>query len=325
MLEPAFSLKATHAKTKSSARLHLQIGQQWEVGRQDGSERVFRWNIDFDPALSRQHFQLEVQSGGLEIQASKNRHPMIFEGTTSEKFQLQPGQRFLTAHTIFECILGCISEGTFDEHGPTTSELDLSLDILSVTLVCSIMLKAGATFGQVFQQLQQHQRPWIRGPLAQIEKAVMVEGLTLSKALARHSHLFGVAYQGMIELGEATNLATSFERLAGQLVQEYRQRSLKPGPQISALVAACGNAYEVLKAGHPLSKALLLASKASSTPVVAQAFADIHHQMQTRAELTECSFSPVFLPLFPALVGAHQSVGHPGLAFRDLARILEAP
>lgn len=324
MPERNFSIRATHAKTKEHSALHLEVGQEWEVGRRDGNDRSYRWNIDFDPALSRLHFRFKVLEELLLIEAANNRHPIIFEGFPQQRFDLACGQQFTSAHTTFEFIK--VTQPAANASISTSNldlTLDLSLDILSFTKVCAVLLSNGLSYSRLFQQLQTYQSPWMRGTLHLLEKSVVIEGFPLSKALSKYPHLFSPSYLGMVELGESTDLGRAMSKQCEQLAMDYRKHKLRPSEQSAALVAACRNVAEVLGTGHLPQRALELAGKASPHHGVSQALLELAVQLQSQPNLEDCQFHPMFLPSFPAWVAAYQSVGKLGNAFSDLADLLE--
>lgn len=315
MKESGYVLRATHAKSKEQMSLQVQSGQIWSVGRQDGTERLDRWNIPFDPALSRDHFRAIVGNGKLTVEASKNRHPIHFEGGPKAQFVVALGQKFLTAHTVFE--FGDSSLATED----ATVDLDKSLDLLSVTAMISILVNGGFSYGRVFSLLNAHHGGWLQPVLRNLETAVLQEGETLSKALGRYPSVFSDIYVAMVELGESTNLGRQLDRLYRQLAREH-QKSRTATETTAALAAACRTVAELLEGGSSETKALTLAAKVCLHEPVRQALLALNVQVQAGTRLAECTYPPLFTPLFTGLIAAHDSVGSMPTAFRDLAEFL---
>lgn len=315
MSDSSYVLRATHAKSKEQMSLQVQIGQVWSVGRQDGTERLDRWNIPFDPALSRDHFRATVGAGKLMIAASKNRHPIHFEGSPKTEFVVGLGQRFLTAHTVFE--FGDSRLATEE----ATVDLDRSLDLLSMTAMISILINGGFSYGRVFSLLNAHHGGWLQPVLRNLETAVIHEGEALSKALSRYPAVFSDIYVAMVELGESTDLGRQLDRLYHQLAKEH-QKSRKATETTAALAGACRTVAELLEGGSSESKALTLAAKVCLDEPVRQALLSLNLQVQAGTRLAECQYPPLFTPLFAGLLAAHESVGSLPSAFRDLAEFL---
>lgn len=97
-----FWLAVNHLK--SSARCRIQLtSTPLIVGRaspDDVSESKF--GIDFDPMLSRRHFQVYLEGEHLQVRALENRHPLYLKGEEVRQFRLEPGQHFTSGQTGFE-------------------------------------------------------------------------------------------------------------------------------------------------------------------------------------------------------------------------------
>lgn len=315
MAESGYVLRATHAKSKEQLSLHVRSGQIWSVGRQDGTERLDRWNIPFDPALSRDHFRAIVGAGKLTVEASKNRHPIHFEGGPKASFVVALGQKFLTAHTVFE--FGDSSLATED----ATVDLDKSLDLLSMTAMLSILVNGGFSFGRVFHLLRAQHGGWMLPVLQGLEEAVLREGEPLSKALSHYPSVFSDMYVAMVELGESTDLGRQLDRLYRQLARDH-QKSRTATETTAALSAACRNLAELLDGGSSEIKALALAARVCAHEPVRQALLALDGQVQAGTRLAECKYPPLFTPLMGGLIVAHDNVGSMPSAFRDLADFL---
>lgn len=194
--------------------------------------------------------------------------------------------------------------------------------LLSFTMSMAILVKGGLSFGRIFGILaNQHRGGPISSVLHHVEKAVIHEGESLSKALARHPEVFSDHFLAMVEMGESTNLSRFLDRLSEQLKLEY----MKGEPRHEAwpaLVLACRNLVDALESGGSEAHALAWASRACLEPNVRRALKDLEQQVHSGSRLAECTFPPLFTPLFPNLIAAHEAVGTTASAFKDLARLL---
>lgn len=196
--------------------------------------------------------------------------------------------------------------------------------LLSFTMSMAILVKGGLSFGRIFGILAaQHRGGPISSALHHVEQAVLRDGEPLSKALARHPDVFSDHFLAMVEMGESTNLSRCLDRLCEQLKLEY----LKGEPRHEAwpaLVLACRNLVDALEAGGSEAQALAWASRACLDPTVRRALQDLEKQVHSGKRLAECNYPPVFTPLFPSLITAHEAVGTTSSAFKDLARLLSS-
>lgn len=208
---------------------------------------------------------------------------------------------------------------------PTSSggmtEKDRTLQLLSLTSMLAILVKGGLSFGRIFGILaSKHQGP-MRQVVLDLEKSVMREGESLSKAFARHPEVFPDQYLALVEMGESTNLSRCLDRLCEQLKLEYR-KSEPPDKARPELLLACRNLSDALDASGSEAKALAWAARACGEGPVKAAVQDLEKQVASGARLAECKFPPIFTPLITGLVGAHDAVGTTPSAFKDLARLL---
>jgi hypothetical protein len=315
MSTAAYILSVIHVKTKQGATLELADNQSWQVGREDGSTRLDKWSIGFDPALSRDHLQIRRVGATLEIQATKNRHPILFEGTPKTEFSLVPGQSFSTARLKFQ-----FEEQVADES--IVSELEL----LCLTAAFAILFNAGVGFGGIFLFLNSRAGAGLKAALEEVESAVMQRGELLSKALSRHPGIFQESYIGMIEVGEAGNLGAALERLYRQLLAELQEKdemqiSCVPGP----ISAACINLAELLEAGAPEGRAFRMAAKATNRAELKQALLEISEQLAAGQPFGDCQFSGEIPPLLVSLMVTYHSLGKLPLGFREFAQLLSLP
>lgn len=323
MADNGHFLCATHAKSKEQLFLHVQDGQIWSVGRQDGSQRLDKWNVPFDPALSRDHFRAIVGAGKVTIEASKNRHPILFEGEARTRFVLKVGQKFATAHTLFE-FGKSTTASSCDSASLGMAALDNDLDLLSVTAMMSILVNGGVSFGKIFKLLNSHHGGWLQPITKNLEVAMLEEGEPLSKALSRHPEVFSTIYVAMIELGESTDLGRALDRLYRQLARDHQKRNPGSSDLSESLSLACRNIADVLEGGGSESKALLLAAKVCPNEPIRRALLEIESQLNSSTRLSDCKYPPMFTPLFARLIAAHEVVGSIPIAFRDLAEFLES-
>ncbi|MGE0491919.1 MAG: adenylate/guanylate cyclase domain-containing protein [Vulcanimicrobiota bacterium] len=89
----------------------------YAVGRADGRHDPRRLAISGDPLLSRHHFDLDFENGSFTVvrnPAAKN--PIFFMGKESDRFELAPGQTFLSGKTRFQLAF----RGTVGDTPPTT-------------------------------------------------------------------------------------------------------------------------------------------------------------------------------------------------------------
>ena len=76
--------------------------REYQVGRADGQQRENWLAIEGDPHLSRQHFSIRPQAGGLKVWRSPGaRNPLFCGGQEREAFEISPGQLFNTGKTQF--------------------------------------------------------------------------------------------------------------------------------------------------------------------------------------------------------------------------------
>ncbi len=91
------------------------------VGRADGSHQKGRLPIEGDPLLSRHHFDIEWKDGRLLVERSQRaKNPIFFQGKESDRFELTPGQVFLSGNTRFKLLLKSSVSDT-----PPTNEFTL--------------------------------------------------------------------------------------------------------------------------------------------------------------------------------------------------------
>ena len=327
MAQPKYLLRATHVKSREQLTLSLHNDATWFVGRDDGTVRPDKWSISFDPALSRDHFRMKFGSGRLLVEATKNRHPILFRGQPEVNFVLGVGQSFSTARLLFELeSVDSTLEATFAEPPPDQSDsmtLKKEFDLLTITGMASILINGGAGFGKVFGLLNRHQSGWLQPVLQDLEKGVLHKGEPLSKALARHPRVFSEVYVTMVEIGESGDLGRALNRLYRQLAQILQRRGIPLCEHPEALATACRTIAEILDQGGSESKALSFAAKASSNEKVRLAFGELERQVLSGNTLTECHFPPLFPPIVGGFIAAHQAVGNLPKAFKDLAELLE--
>ncbi len=201
------------------------------------------------------------------------------------------------------------------------SDREKTRQLLTFTSMVTIMVKGGLSFSRIFGLLAAQHGSHISAVLPSLEKAVMGKGEPLSKAMARHPEVFSDQYVAMIEIGESTNLSRCLERLCEQLRTDYLKGA--PIPESArALVLSCRNLVDVLEAGGSESKALAWASRACVDETVRRAFQDLETQVRSGMRLAECKFPPLFTPLFPGQIAAHDAVGAMSNAFKDLPKML---
>ena len=201
------------------------------------------------------------------------------------------------------------------------TEQEKTQELLSFTTMITILVKGGLSFGRIFGILSSQQSGYIGTVLQSLEKSVMQDGETLSKALAKHPEIFSDQYVAMIEMGESTNLSRCLDRLCEQLRAEYLKGD--PGDETRpALVLACRNLVDILEARGSEAKALAWASRACVDPVVRRALVDLEKQVRGGSRLAECKYPALFTPLFGGLIAAHDAVGTMPNAFKDLAKML---
>ncbi|MFN8611288.1 MAG: type II secretion system F family protein [Vulcanimicrobiota bacterium] len=201
------------------------------------------------------------------------------------------------------------------------TEKDRTLQLLSLTSMLAILVKGGLSFGRIFGILaSKHQGP-MRQVVLDLEKSVMRDGESLSKAFARHPEVFPDQYLALVEMGESTNLSRCLDRLCEQLKLEYR-KSEPPDKARPELLLACRNLADALDASGSEAKALAWASRACSEGPVKTAVQDLEKQVASGVRLADCKFPPIFTPLIAGLIGAHDAVGTSPSAFKDLARLL---
>lgn len=94
-------LIASHLKTGASRRFELS-NQPLVVGRTSGESSTSKFNIDFDPTLSRNHFEAHLSPQGLKIKRLESKHPLYFQGTIQDEFTVQAGQHFTSGQSSFE-------------------------------------------------------------------------------------------------------------------------------------------------------------------------------------------------------------------------------
>ena len=349
MDSPSYFLCVKHVKSRQQLTLIIPPGNTYSVGRADGSTDSERWSIPFDPALSRDHFQATVLSGKLLIEATKNRHPIHFDGKPRENFLVLVGQSFSTAHLTFEFGSSSIAPPPPDRlstppvlpepgqaTGPETRVIqtrpvksaappgDSRQELLMVTGMFSILINRGVGFGRIFELLSTHVSSPLRPLINGLEKAVLQDKEPLSRAVLRYPEFFSESYGAMIELGESTDLGKVFNRLYLQIAREHLKRHPFSGPSL-ALAGACRNIGDLLDAGNSPSGAFGLAAKAATDEQVRQGFQDLAAQTRSGKSFSECRFpEPLFTPIFSGLLAAHEEVGSGPKAFKDLADLLEA-
>lgn len=205
--------------------------------------------------------------------------------------------------------------------GSGMSEKDRTLQLLSLTAMLTILVKGGLSFGRIFGILaSKHQGP-MRAVAQDLEKSVMRDGESLSKAFARHPDVFPDQYLALVEMGESTNLSRCLDRLCELLKMEYR-KSEPPDKTRPELLLACRNLSDALDASGSEAKALAWAARACSEGPVKAAVQDLEKQVASGVRLADCKFPPIFTPLITGLIGAHDAVGTTPSAFKDLARLL---
>lgn len=203
------------------------------------------------------------------------------------------------------------------------SDREKSQQLLCFTMMLSILVKGGLSFGRIFGILAAHQGHLSSAVTQSLEKAVMGQGEPLSKALARHPDVFTDHYLALVEMGESTNLSRCLDRLCEQLKLEY----LKGEPRDEsrpALVLACRNLVDALEASGSEAKALAWAVRACVDDGVRAAMQDLERQVLSGTRLAECKFPAMFTALMPSLVAAHDAVGTVPNAFKELARLLSS-
>lgn len=314
MREPQYFIQATHARSKEQASLVLAEGEEWQVGRHDGTVHARRWSISFDPALSRHHFNAQLQLGRLFVKAVKNRHPIHFGGGPLNEFLLEPGQRFVTAHTVFEFCQGNLEAATEDLRGTS--------NLLLFTAVLNTIVNGGQTFARAFAILGAHAPPELRLLVSRLEARVVREGEPLSRALGEFPGEFSEHYVAMIELGESTDLGRALARLFQQQAADYRRRLAMSVAQRNALAEACRYLAEVLEGGAREDKALALVAKVTTDPPVRAALEELQAQVAAGTSLSDCRYGPLFPDLLPGLLAAHRCVNNVAGAFRMLVQLV---
>ena len=313
---PIYTLSVTHLKTQQSAMLELTENRIWLIGREDGSTtRLDKWAIDFDSALSRDHLQIKLEEGILRVEGTRNRHPILFEGTPVAQLRLLPGQGFSTARLRF----------LFQKQG-SPEELVGEMDLLCLTAVFSILFNAGVGFGRIFLLLNPMCSKVLKAALDDIEIAVMQRGELLSKALASHPRIFQEYYIGMVEVGEAGDLGAALERLYRQLLADMQLRDEKLICRFPiAFSAACINLAELLEAGSPEAKAFSMAAKATTRADIKQALLKIANHLEAGEPFEQCEFSKDIPQLLVSMMLTYHSLGKLPLAFREFAKLLALP
>jgi len=319
-VEKQLQLRATHSKSKETRSLPLEVGQNWSVGRFYGVNLEGRWNLDFDPALSREHFEFVVQVDGLKVRSTANRHPILVGGKPSQEFEIKVGERFFTAHTAFEFFESIVSEGK----STSTEDLDRELDLLSMTAMLAVLVNGGQSFGRTFSLLVAHHGGWLRPILQQLEASVVGQGEPLSKALTQFPEVFSEMYLAMVELGEVTNLGRSLNRLYEQLAKAYLSSLDLSAPQREAHSAAYRTIAEVLDGGGSEHKAVSLAARVCQDAEIRSALEQLTSQLSQGHRLADCKFPRQLIPWLGRLVVAHDGLGTLPRAFRNLADLMTA-
>lgn len=315
MQQASFVVIATHAKNQEQLRLEVEEGQDWLVGRKGGSPSRYRWDVSFDPALSRDHLRFCLIGGVLVVEAVRNRHPLYFDGVSTQTFHLVPGSKFLTAHTVFEFQ----AFETLRSAAPATEDIDLSTEILNFTAMLRVLVQAGYSFGKVFPILRSHLSQSFQPILDGLEVRVLTRGEPLSRALQEYPQAFDDVYLALVELGESTGADRAWERLFRQLAREQKRRFRWR----EELAPACRILAEVLEGGGSEEKAVSLAAKVTQDELVRQAFLNVETQLKSGKSLADCQFPALFPPLLRALGVAHQALGNPARAFIEFAEQVE--
>ncbi len=80
----------------------------YSVGRADGRWLEERLAVTGDPLLSRHHFDIEWSQGKLHVcRHPEAKNPLFFQGRERDRFELSPGQVFLSGKTRFELMVRC--------------------------------------------------------------------------------------------------------------------------------------------------------------------------------------------------------------------------
>ncbi|MHC9539722.1 MAG: ATP-binding protein [Vulcanimicrobiota bacterium] len=95
-------LLAVHIKTGDKQWFPLPV-VPFLVGRRSAGDEAGKLVIDFDPSISRQHFNAQWDEEKLHIQRdSRSKHSLFFKGEPVDTFSLSCGECFSTGSTRFQ-------------------------------------------------------------------------------------------------------------------------------------------------------------------------------------------------------------------------------
>jgi EAL domain-containing protein (putative c-di-GMP-specific phosphodiesterase class I) len=210
--------------------------------------------------------------------------------------------------------------------GPSSriaSEPTRDADVLSLTAMLSILVNSGASFGAIFQLLQDCHQNWLQPVLQDLEMVVTRDREPLSQALRRHPEVFSDPYVAMVELGESNDLGKFLGRLYAQLAQDMKRKQDPLFDCPPALSAACRNVADILEGGGQTATSLASVARTCGNERVQKGFLRLSEQVKQGKRLTECDFPSVFPPIFAVLVTAHEGIGSVPAAFSEFADLLE--
>jgi type II secretory pathway component PulF len=306
---------ARHTMSPQLSTLEVRDGETWRIGRgrSGGSRKDGKWVITFDKALSREHFRMTMNHGRLLVEATNNRHPIIFRKQRCDVFEVASGEQFATSHLRFvfkEC-----------DELDATGKLDTLPPLLSLTGMLAILIRKGVGYSRIFALLRAHHER-LRPVLDDLERQIL-QGTPLSIALVKYPEVFPQTYIGMVELGESSNLGRALERLYRQLARQPLTQGELTSEHPEALAHACRSLADVLDGGGNLSKGLELVAKTCSEEKIQAAILALEAQVREGKRFSDCTFPPVFPPIASALAAAYEEVGMLSDAFEELAELFE--
>ncbi len=252
---------------------------------------------------------MTVTPGRLLVEATKNRHPLVFRKQQLRVFEIASGEQFSTAHLRFsfkEC-----------DRLDATAVIHTLPPLLSLTGMLAVLLKGGVGYSRVFALMADH-HPRLRSVIEGLEMDIL-QGTPLSAAMAKHPQVFPRTYVAMVELGESSNLGRALERQFRQLIRDPLSQRELVSDHPEALADACRTLADVLDNGGSLSKGLAMVAETCSEESVRDAILSLESQVSEGKKFGECEFPPVFPPIASALVAAYEEVGLVSDAFEQLA------
>src|SRR5689334_10687191 len=81
-------------------RRRLVSGARHTIGRQGGD-----WSAAWDGRISRQHVEIEYQSGELHVEKLESaKNPVFYHGQSAAQFSVKPGEHFVIGDTTFSLV-----------------------------------------------------------------------------------------------------------------------------------------------------------------------------------------------------------------------------